>query len=265
MSKLSHIETKSDGSFFPRERRHTLYFLREARSVAPIFLDVLVDMTETLALRERWRRCSMRLSVTTILIHAIAQAMAEMPATNIAVSGSIFAKQRRYDAVHAKFTMDKTIGTARVVCSTVLHRADSLHLQEIQAGIDFFKRADVSIAPSFARMRLLHRLAPFLGYWLYWAVVRSLNRRQAVHGSFAITSLGRYAINSFFPISGGTFTFGIGKIAQTPVVRAGQIEVAPILRLCLTFDHRALDGAIVAELLDAIKYRLEHLEQRDPV
>ena len=243
---------------FPRERRHTLYFLREARAVAPIFLDIDIDMTEAMAQKEQWRQHGNRLSFSSLLIQSIARAMADMPDTNLAVHGSILTKQRRYQGVHAKFTMDKKIGQSRIVCSTVLPRADCQHLQEIQAGIDFFKQADVSSSPSFVKLRLLHKLPPLLGYWLYKTVMRSLDRRHAAHGSFAITSLGQYAVRGFYPISGGTFTFGVGKIVPTPVVREAQIQVAPILRLCLTFDHRAHDGAIVGELLDAIKRQMEH-------
>lgn len=247
------------GFTFPRERRHTLYFLREARAVAPIYLDMDIDMTATLAYKEQWSQRGLRLSVTSILIHTIARAMMHMPSTNLAVSGSIFARQRRYSAVHAKFTMDKTFGGSRVVCSTVLPKADRQHLQEIQAGIDFFKDADMRSSPAFAGVRLLHKLPALFGYFLYRAVVGSLERRHRMHGSFAITSLGRYPVSGFYPISGGTFTFGVGRIESKPVARDGQIKIAPMLRLCVTFDHRAHDGAIVAELLDQIKSRLEQI------
>ena len=36
---------------------------------------------------------------------------------------------------------------------------------------------------------------------------------------------------------------GIGRIAEKPVVKNGEIVAAPVLALSLSFDHRVIDGA----------------------
>ncbi len=36
---------------------------------------------------------------------------------------------------------------------------------------------------------------------------------------------------------------GIGRIAQKPIVKDGEIVAAPVLALSLSFDHRQIDGA----------------------
>src|SRR5699024_11346605 len=46
---------------------------------------------------------------------------------------------------------------------------------------------------------------------------------------------------------------GIGRIAEKPVVRNGEIVVAPVLALSLSFDHRIVDGATGQEALNQIK------------
>lgn len=46
---------------------------------------------------------------------------------------------------------------------------------------------------------------------------------------------------------------GIGRIADKPVVRNGEIVVAPVLALSLSFDHRIVDGATGQEALNQIK------------
>ncbi|MGM0873495.1 MAG: dihydrolipoamide acetyltransferase family protein [Bacillota bacterium] len=46
---------------------------------------------------------------------------------------------------------------------------------------------------------------------------------------------------------------GIGRIAEKPVVRDGEIVVAPVLSLSLSFDHRMIDGATAQNALNHIK------------
>ncbi|WP_338786693.1 dihydrolipoamide acetyltransferase family protein [Metabacillus sp. FJAT-53654] len=46
---------------------------------------------------------------------------------------------------------------------------------------------------------------------------------------------------------------GIGRIAEKPVVRDGEIVVAPVLALSLSFDHRMIDGATAQNALNHIK------------
>ncbi|SDL78614.1 dihydrolipoamide acetyltransferase family protein [Sediminibacillus halophilus] len=46
---------------------------------------------------------------------------------------------------------------------------------------------------------------------------------------------------------------GIGRIAEKPVVRDGEIVVAPVLTLSLSFDHRIVDGATAQLALNQIK------------
>lgn len=46
---------------------------------------------------------------------------------------------------------------------------------------------------------------------------------------------------------------GIGRIAEKPVVRDGEIVIAPVLALSLSFDHRIVDGATAQMALNQIK------------
>ncbi|MFC4320346.1 dihydrolipoamide acetyltransferase family protein [Litchfieldia salsa] len=46
---------------------------------------------------------------------------------------------------------------------------------------------------------------------------------------------------------------GIGRIAEKPVVKNGEIVVAPVLALSLSFDHRMIDGATAQNALNHIK------------
>ncbi|MFC0301558.1 dihydrolipoyllysine-residue acetyltransferase [Virgibacillus soli] len=46
---------------------------------------------------------------------------------------------------------------------------------------------------------------------------------------------------------------GIGRIAEKPIVRDGEIVIAPVLALSLSFDHRIVDGATAQLALNQIK------------
>jgi pyruvate/2-oxoglutarate dehydrogenase complex dihydrolipoamide acyltransferase (E2) component len=53
---------------------------------------------------------------------------------------------------------------------------------------------------------------------------------------------------------------GMGKVGDTPVVRHGQVVAAKVMYLCLSYDHRAVDGAPAVQFLQAVKRRLEKPE-----
>lgn len=46
---------------------------------------------------------------------------------------------------------------------------------------------------------------------------------------------------------------GIGRIAEKPIARNGEVVVAPVLALSLSFDHRIVDGATAQLALNQIK------------
>lgn len=53
---------------------------------------------------------------------------------------------------------------------------------------------------------------------------------------------------------------GIGRIAQKPIVKDGEIVAAPVLSLSLSFDHRQIDGATGQNAMNHIKRLLNNPE-----
>ena len=78
-------------------------------------------------------------------------------------------------------------------------------------------------------------------------------------GTFTISNLGMYGIETVYPIlnSPQACILGVGAAQEQPVVREGQIEVGRVAALTLAADHRAVDGAVGAQLLAALRERLE--------
>jgi pyruvate/2-oxoglutarate dehydrogenase complex dihydrolipoamide acyltransferase (E2) component len=243
-----------------RERRHTLVFLDEIRSAAPVFLDTEVDMSAVLAHRDAARDDGRRYSVVTYLLLAAGRVLSAHPEANAAIRGRLRPRVARYAEVSGKLTLDKTLNGRRIVLAAVLPGLDHASLAEIQDGIRHHQEADPARAPEFGGARLLHRLPRPLAALAYRAGVRPLARRPAIFGTFALTSLGHRPVDGFHSVGGTTITIGAGRIADRPVVREGCLTVAPVMRLSLAFDHRVIDGAEAADVLADLKTALEEFK-----
>lgn len=245
----------------PAERRQTLYLLGEVRHASPVFLDTEVDMTRVREHRDAARADGRRISVVSYVVQAAGRTLLDHPDANAAVRGRLRPRIARYTEVNGKVTFDKKLNDQRVVLSTVLPDVHRAGLAEIQERIDRFRDADADTMPEFARIRTLQRLPVPLGRLVFRAGVRPLGRRAALLGTFSVTSLGHRPVDGFHSAGGTTLTFGLGRITDRAVVRAGQLAVAPVLRLNLAFDHRVIDGAAAADVLGQVREALEGFEE----
>ena len=92
---------------------------------------------------------------------------------------------------------------------------------------------------------------------------RARDRKLAPHeyqgGSFSISNLGMMGIDNFDavinPPHGAILAVGAG--VKKPVVKDDQIQIATVMSVTLSVDHRVIDGALGAELLAAIKGYIE--------
>lgn len=78
-------------------------------------------------------------------------------------------------------------------------------------------------------------------------------------GTFTVTNLGMYGIDTFTPIvnSPEVCILGVGQLQDKVVVKDGEMVIQPRMSLSLSFDHRAVDGAQAAEFLRRLKQLLE--------
>jgi pyruvate dehydrogenase E2 component (dihydrolipoamide acetyltransferase) len=81
-------------------------------------------------------------------------------------------------------------------------------------------------------------------------------------GTFTVFDLGRLGVPGFDPvvIGGQAGTLGIGAVEERPVVRLGELRVAPVMEITLSCDHRILHGVEAAAFLVEIKSNLEQPE-----
>ncbi len=79
-------------------------------------------------------------------------------------------------------------------------------------------------------------------------------------GTFTISSLGPYGITNFSPIINQPelAILGVCDIVETPVVRNHEIVILPMMNLCLTADHRVIDGVKASKFLQRLTQILEN-------
>jgi pyruvate dehydrogenase E2 component (dihydrolipoamide acetyltransferase) len=126
-------------------------------------------------------------------------------------------------AVHLAFAVDTPAG----LMAPVIPDADSLSLAELTET----SRGLVSRAGS-----------------------GELSERELSGGTFTVSNLGGLGIDAFTPIINlpQIAILGVGRAVQEPVVEDGQLDVGWTLHLSLTIDHRAVDGADGARLLQTL-------------
>ena len=78
-------------------------------------------------------------------------------------------------------------------------------------------------------------------------------------GTFTISNLGMYGVEQFVAVLNPpqVAIVAVGAVKDTAVVVDGEIDVAPIMQITLTCDHRAIDGAEGADFLRTLVTLLE--------
>ena len=88
---------------------------------------------------------------------------------------------------------------------------------------------------------------------------KRLSLEEMTNGTFSISNLGRFGIESFTavinPPEGAILA--IGTLREEPVVQGGAVVPGKRMRMTLSCDHRVIDGAVGARFCAALKRLLE--------
>ncbi|EDZ43170.1 MAG: pyruvate dehydrogenase complex dihydrolipoamide acetyltransferase [Rhodobacteraceae bacterium] len=190
-----------------------------------IHLDALLkfrsQLNKQLAARD------IKLSVNDFIIKACALALQQVPAANAVWAGDRVLQMKASDVAVA-------VAIEGGLFTPVLQDADSKSLSALSAQMkDLANRArDRKLAP-----------------------------HEYMGGSFAISNLGMMGIENFDavinPPHGAILAVGAG--AKKPIVNSdGDLDIATVMSVTLSVDHRVIDGALGADLLAAIKANLEN-------
>ncbi|MCW3051161.1 MAG: Pyruvate/2-oxoglutarate dehydrogenase [Chthonomonadales bacterium] len=204
---------------------------KSAFSAPHVTLTLEVDMTACAEFRTRLipdveKAYGTRLSFTDVLVKATARALGEHPLLNAALVGN---------EVH--LFSSKNIGVAVALeeglIVPVVKGAEQKSLGSISAELK----------------QLVER-----------SRTGKFTPDDLSGGTFTITNLGSFGIDVFDPIivTGQAAILGVGRIADKPVVIQKEVVVRSMMNLCLSFDHRILDGAPAARFLQRLKELLEN-------
>jgi len=92
------------------------------------------------------------------------------------------------------------------------------------------------------------------------ALAMKLSPAEQSGSTFTISNLGMYGVQSFNPIINqpNSAILGVSGTVDKPVVVNGEIAIRPIITLCLTIDHRVVDGLAGAKFMQDLKKLLEN-------
>ena len=95
--------------------------------------------------------------------------------------------------------------------------------------------------------------------WAEKAKTKKLLPTDMEGSTFTISNLGMFGIEEFTAIINepNACILAVGAIRQTPAVVNGEIKVANMMKVTLSSDHRVVDGAVGAKLLQTLKQLLE--------
>jgi len=79
-------------------------------------------------------------------------------------------------------------------------------------------------------------------------------------GTFTLSNLGMFGLDEFEAIINPPEAgiLAVGRIADMPVAVDGRVEIHPVMKLTLSYDHRLVDGAPAAQFLARVKEYLEN-------
>ncbi|HBZ10294.1 MAG TPA: 2-oxo acid dehydrogenase subunit E2 [Bacillus bacterium] len=193
-----------------------------------------VDVTELVAHRKKFKGIAaekdIKLTYLPYVVKALVSALREYPALNTSVDD-----EKEEIIQKHYYNIGIAADTERGLLVPVVKRADSKSVFTISKEIN-----------ELADKARTGKLSP----------------NEMSGGSCTITNIGSAGGQWFTPVINHpeTAILGIGRIAEKPVVKNGEIVAAPVLALSLSFDHRIIDGATAQQALNHIKRLLSDPE-----
>ncbi|PJZ78943.1 pyruvate dehydrogenase complex dihydrolipoamide acetyltransferase [Leptospira neocaledonica] len=89
---------------------------------------------------------------------------------------------------------------------------------------------------------------------------RKLKPEEFSDGTFTVSNLGMFGINRFAAVINEpeAAILAVGNVVSKPVIKNGAVVPGKTLSVCLSCDHRVVDGAVGAGWLEVFRNLLEH-------
>jgi pyruvate dehydrogenase E2 component (dihydrolipoamide acetyltransferase) len=205
------------------------------QNVPHFYLTIDCDIGKLLAAREeinaaapkdKEKKPLYKISVNDFVIKAMAIALQKIPNCNVSWTESGMLKHKHSD-------IGVAVAMPGGLITPIIRKAETKTLSTISNEMkDFAARARA----------------------------RKLKPEEYQGGTTAVSNLGMYGINHFTAVINPPHAtiLAVGTSEERPVVRDGKIEIAHMMSVTLSCDHRAIDGALGAELIGAFKQLIEN-------
>ena len=192
---------------------------------------MVVDMTAVVALRNQYKALGIKVSYNDIIVRACAKALQDFPIVNASVDGNSI-------VYHDYVNIGTAVSVPGGLIVPVIRDADII-------GLTGIAERSAELIEKAREGRLMD---------------------QDYHGgTFTVSSLGMFDLDDFVAIINPpeSAILAVGKIAKTPVVVTGedgedQVVIRSMCALCLSYDHRIIDGAEAAKFLQKVKSYLQN-------
>ncbi|MCS6969766.1 MAG: 2-oxo acid dehydrogenase subunit E2 [Planctomycetes bacterium] len=202
--------------------------LAQSKQLIPHFaVEQIVDAAALVALREQLNRLEgLRVTINDLIVRAAALALRAHPRLNATCDGQ---SVTRYDSADIAVAVALPDG----LITPIVFKAHAKSVRQIGEEIrQLVKKAQEG------------RLQP----------------AEFQGGTFTVSNLGASGVASFSAIINPpqVAILAVAAIRDEPVVRQGQVVPGKTLRLTVSADHRAVDGADVAAFLQTLRELLEN-------
>jgi pyruvate dehydrogenase E2 component (dihydrolipoamide acetyltransferase) len=205
------------------------------QNVPHFYLTIDCDIGKLMAAREEINKAAptdkekkplYKLSVNDFVIKAMAVALQKIPNCNVSWSEGGMIKHHHSD-------IGVAVAMPGGLITPIIRKAETKTLSTISNEMkDFAARARA----------------------------RKLKPEEYQGGTTAVSNLGMYGIKDFTAVINPPHAtiLAVGTSEERAVVRGGKIEIAHMMSVTLSCDHRAIDGALGAELIGAFKSLIEN-------
>jgi pyruvate dehydrogenase E2 component (dihydrolipoamide acetyltransferase) len=152
-----------------------------------------------------------------------------------------------------------------------LQRIPNANVSWTEGGMLKHKHSDIGVAVALpgglitpiirqAEMKSLSTISNEGKDLIARARAKKLKPNEYQGGTGSVSNLGMYGIKDFTAIINPpqSSILAVGTAEERAIVKNGKIEAAHLMSVTLTCDHRAIDGALGAELITAFKTLIEN-------
>jgi len=202
--------------------------LTESKTTVPHFyLSAPVLADDMLNFRKKYNEWApKKISITDLILKTVAASFSDVPQANVIWTDS---------AIRQFSDVDISVAVA----------TDNGLVTPVVRGVNYLSLAQLNLATS----DLIDR-----------SRIGRLKQNEIEGGSFSVTNLGMYGTDEFSAILNPpqSAILAVGAAKQKPVVIDGEIKIRSVINFTVSVDHRAIDGAVAAQWMEAFVKRFEN-------